>query len=115
MTDTMLREQAITGEVPMPVSVGSDIEVIKGEEQLEEYITQNKGMILSCLSGLPAPVLGMVRIAVRFVLIPLNYVVTLPLTKITQVLRDFSSNDTTSTSPVPMLTNSSDCAPTPIV
>ncbi len=113
-TETILRQQAITGEAPMPVSVNSDPEVVKEEAKLEAYIVENKGLIMNCLSSLPGPALMLVKGLVKVVLVPLDFVVTLPLTKISQILRDFSKTEP-ACAPQPPKQDNPDCTPPKIV
>lgn len=106
MTDTFDREQAVA------VAQSSDEKVMINVQELEAYVSQNKGMIMGYLTSLPTPLLMIVRSIVKIILIPLDYVVTLPLTKISSVLRDFATKEPTCP---PLPSNSSDCAPTQIV
>lgn len=101
MTDQLLREQAIIS--------------CSDQEQIEEYIIQNKGVIMKCLSSLPGPIQSTIRSFVKYLLLsPLKYLLTLPLTKISDVLEDFTKVEPTSCTPMPTV-SSSDCAPSQIV
>lgn len=104
MTDIVEREQAITS------ALSSDAEVMQNMQEVEQYIVKNKGMIMGCLSSLPAPVMMLVRSMVKIIIIPLDYVITLPLTKISNVLKDFAKNEPVCPPPPPP-SNSSDCTP----
>lgn len=106
MTDTTLREQAITGEVPMSVSLASDCEVIT-----EAYV-KNKGLIMGCVTNLPTPVLAILKSLAQLMLIPLHVIRSLPLGTIYNGLNDFANGNSCQPS-LPLST--SDCAPSKIV
>ncbi len=114
MTDITSRQNAIAiaaGETPMPVDISSDAEVIK---QIEQVIVKNQGMIKSCLSNLPGPMLVMVQGIVKYILLtPLQYLLTLPLTKISGALENFTNMQRPNCCDLalsPAAVNNSDCA-----
>lgn len=110
MTDSTLREQAITGAVPEQIFVSSDVEVMNEAQQIEACIVKNKGMIMGCLSSLPGPMLATVRAAVKYLLLtPLQYLLTLPLTRISKILEKFTAAGAEQPASVSIPMNSSDC------
>lgn len=101
MTDAMIREQAITGEAALPASLASDFEVVT------EACVKNKGLIMGCISNLPAPILSILKSLAHLMLTPLHIIAGLKLDAIYNGLNNFA-NSPQPTAPTAL---SSDTAP----